>query len=113
MNYFKQERDNTRAEIEKLKEESGLLTKPKLLCDMEVAIRELDSSQKELDDIVSRYEKNKEIVTQIKLCIEDIEEKLPYYGIAKNETKQSSLTKKPSLIDQNVRKDSVKFDTGE
>lgn len=83
MNGFKQERDNLRAEIERLKEESGLLTKPKLLCDMETAMHELEVSQKELDKITTKYHSEKQFVNQIKAGIEDIEDKMLYFGMSK------------------------------
>lgn len=57
VNYFKQLRDQYRAQAEKLQRESGLLTRPTLLQDMELVVEELMKCKLEMEQLVI---KNKE-----------------------------------------------------
>lgn len=80
VNFFKLERDTLRADIERLKEESGLLTKSRLLCDMEESMRDRDETQKELDGVIKSYNEKKELIADLKETIEEIETKIKFFG---------------------------------
>ncbi|KAF2896175.1 hypothetical protein ILUMI_09998 [Ignelater luminosus] len=66
LNYFKQERDNYRIETDKLCEESGLLSKPKLLLDMEKALKEVDIKSKQLENLQEENQRIKYSLNAVK-----------------------------------------------
>lgn len=59
VNKTKLQRDTLRAESRKLKQQSGLLTKPKLLRDMEDAVQEVNVYLQELADMKAKHEVGK------------------------------------------------------
>ncbi|XP_044759681.1 coiled-coil domain-containing protein 96-like isoform X2 [Coccinella septempunctata] len=62
LNFYKTERDVIRNKTMKLKEESGLLTKPKLLQDMETSMQEATLYEKTLEKVKQEYnEKTQQI----------------------------------------------------
>lgn len=100
VNYYKQARDTMRLEIEKLKEDSGLLTKSRLLSDMETSLQEREQIKIELELLENVYEKNKKMIDNLKQYAEKIQERIKLHhptiplGGARKYTTSGLKTKK-------------------
>ncbi|RZC36314.1 DUF4201 domain containing protein [Asbolus verrucosus] len=66
LNSLKQERDMIRSSINKMKDKSGLLTKPKLLSDMESAAAEIMSLSKKLKKLKREHQSTTQIVDKMR-----------------------------------------------
>ncbi|GJQ72211.1 hypothetical protein Trydic_g3302 [Trypoxylus dichotomus] len=74
VNSLKKERDNLRCHIVKLQEDSGLLTKPKLLLDMQDTLEQIEACKSEIQRINATYSQKAKALEAIKRNIEEEKE---------------------------------------
>ncbi|XP_017774569.1 PREDICTED: coiled-coil domain-containing protein 96-like [Nicrophorus vespilloides] len=110
VNVFKLQRDNYRNETQRMKEESGLLTKDKLLNDMERSMEEIKSLEELLANESKRFEKLKRMNEQVKKSYERETKKvkcmIAFAAVRKESAKKRGMKKKNRnlSVDQRLSK---------
>lgn len=94
VNESKKQRDKYRMFSSKLKEEAGLLTKPKLLQDMQNHMDERDNLLTELEQLKETHEKYRTSINALKKNIKKLHHKV----VTIKKPKCEEISKKPSRI---------------
>ncbi|KAF5277211.1 hypothetical protein FQR65_LT03917 [Abscondita terminalis] len=87
LNYVKQQRDNYRINITNIIDESGLLTKPHLLCDMEECLGEVKDLENQIENDKKLYEETRESLKALKINVKN-------FAPTKKSSKKSKVKEK-------------------
>lgn len=104
---MKQERDQTRITIDKIRMESGLLAEPELLRDMESSMSELHAIKTELEHLKRDHKTKAQHIRNIRKHIEITSEELiktriSKMNIDKKKTKPTLMKGRPSIFQPTI-----------